>query len=440
MKEDDIALDVFMKVRNLSEKIYRQLLQVTPGGVNSPVRAFKEIGILPLVVERGSKDTIWDVDGNPYIDYCGSWGALILGHANGEVIRPAIEQIQNGSSFGITTPFEQKLAEKIQTIVPSMENVRFVSSGTEASMSALRLARGYTGRSTIVKFNGNYHGHMDALLVQAGSGATHLPKKAATLGIPEETVKYTVSLPYNDIDACREFLRACPDVAAVIIEPVAGNMGLVGAKRDFLEMLRDETQKQSSLLIFDEVISGFRVGLKGVQGLHGITPDLTCLGKIIGGGFPAAAFGGRKDIMEYLAPLGPVYQAGTLSGNPVAMVAGYHTLSVLEQEGFYELLQEKTDYFLNPIEEYIRKKQLDVFLSRQGSMFSFFFGTTSVESGEDAKKCDMALFKKFFLHLLDRGIYFSPSAFETCFVSSAHEWEHLAITQQHILDFLYALD
>jgi len=321
-----------------------------------------------------------------------------------------------------------------------MQKIRFVSSGTESTMSAIRLARGYTGRSTIVKFNGNYHGHVDALLVSAGSGATDLPKRAATLGIPEDSVKFTVSLPYNDVKTCRSFLRKCKDVAAVIVEPFAANMGLVPGTKEFLTMLREETKKNGSLLIMDEVVTGYRVGLTGAQGYYGIDPDVTSLGKIIGGGLPAAAFGGRKEIMDKLSPLGPIFQAGTLSGNPLAMAAGLVALKELETPKYYESLHEKAEFLLQPIEEYIQKKQLDIFLSRFGSMFTFFFGIKEAKSQEDVKKADPAMFRRFFLHLLHKGIYISPSVYEVSFVSSAHTWENLEKTRTAILEFLSQID
>lgn len=301
-------------------------------------------------------------------------------------------------------------------------------------MSAIRLARGYTGHSLIVKFDGHYHGHSDALLISAGSGVTHLPK-STSLGVPKGCIQHTISLPFNDIETCRTFLQSSEDIAAVILEPIAGNMGVVPAKREFLEMLREETEKKQIVLIFDEVITGFRVALRGAQWLYGIVPDLTCLGKVIGGGFPAAAFGGKKEIMDCLAPLGAVYQAGTLSGNPVAMCAGLETLLHVEQPGFYADLEEKTNDFLAPIRHAIQVKNIPAAVQSAGSMFTLFFGPTKIESRTDLKALDLSLFKRFFHYLFERGIYISPSAYEAHFLSSSHTEEHLKDAQKVILDF-----
>ncbi len=426
------------KSRTNSETLFERACQVLPGGVNSPVRAFFSLEMTPLVVARGLGDTIWDVDGHTYIDFCGSWGSLILGHVHPQVARAAIAQINHGSSFGITTEIEEILASQIIRHMPSIEKIRFVSSGTEATMSALRLARGYTGKDLILKFDGNYHGHADHLLIGAGSGVSFLPPGSA--GVPEEMVRFTRSMPYNDVAATRAFLRDNRNIAAVILEPIAANMGLVPATLEFLEMLREETAKTGALLIFDEVVTGFRVGLHGVQGLYGIKPDLTCLAKIIGGGFPAAAFGGKREIMERLAPLGDVYQAGTLSGNPVAMSAGLAVLRELEKPGFYDQLEAKTHQLLKPVAEIIQRKKLKVYLSQKGSMFSFFFGVDKASSKDDLKTLDHALFKQFFAFLFDRGIYFSPSPYETCFISSAHTDEHLRYTQEQLCIFFEKLD
>lgn len=424
--------------RKESEAIHLQSCTLMPGGVNSPVRSFKNLDMLPLIVERGKGDTIWDVDKNPFLDFCCSWGALILGHAPDAVVRIACEQMAKGSSFGIATPYEKTLAHKIIHYLPSIDKLRFVSSGTEATMSAIRLARGFTGRSLIVKFDGHYHGHSDGLLISAGSGVTHLPQ-STSLGVPRECIKHTISLPFNDIETCRTFLRSTDDIAAVILEPITGNMGVVAAKREFLEMLREETEKKQIVLIFDEVITGFRVGLRGAQGHYGIAPDITCLGKVIGGGFPAAAFGGKKAIMDALAPHGAVYQAGTLSGNPVAMCAGLETLIHIEQEGFFERLAQKTEDFLAPIRHMIRVNNLPIFLSSVGSMFTFFFGLKKVESRKDLQALDLGLFKRFFHYLFERGIYISPSAYEAHFLSSSHTEEHLEEAKIAILDFLKAM-
>jgi len=427
--------DVSLK-REKSASIYERLCQIIPGGVNSPVRAFKDVQTVPLIIEKGRGDQIWDVDGNAYIDYCGSWGALILGHAHPCVVEAACSQILSGSSFGITTSVELSIAEQVQKHIPSMEKMRFVSSGTEATMTAIRLARGFTGKSRLIKFNGNYHGHSDGLLVQAGSGVMNLNPESSSLGIPKELVQHTISLPYNDRHIIREFLRSQKDIAAVILEPIAANMGVVPADLEFLEILREETQKAHVILIFDEVITGFRIGLKSAQGFYGITPDLTCLGKIIGGGFPAAALGGRAEIMDCLAPCGGVYQAGTLSGNPVAMKAGLAALQEVEKPGFYQDLEAKTNLITQPVQEMIEKKQLKACVQQKGSFFTLFFGLNKVKKKEDLISLDENLFRQFFQFLLQNGVYFSPSPYEACFVSSAHTEENLIKTRNLILQFL----
>ncbi len=419
--------------RKKSEVFYEKALQLFPGGVNSPVRAFVGLGLTPLIVARGKGAIIWDIDDNSYIDFCGSWGALILGHAHLVAIDAARKQLELGSSFGITCEAEATLASLIQKHVPSMEKIRFVSSGTEATMSAVRLARAYTGKSKVIKFEGNYHGHADSFLTGAGSGVSHLP---ACPGIPPEMVQSTLSLPYNDIETVRRTLEENTDVAAVILEPIAANMGIVPSWYPFLEALREETKKRGIVLIFDEVITGFRCGIKGAQGDYGIIPDLTCLGKVIGGGFPAAAFGGKKEIMDLLAPLGQVYQAGTLSGNPVAMSAGAAVLQEVAESNFYEPLNLRTHLFLEPIYEKIHHEDLPVYLVSRGSMFSLAFGVRQVSSYEDVKKIDKECFSRFFSYLLERGVYISPSPYETHFVSGAHTQEQLAFTQKLILDFL----
>lgn len=423
--------------RSISKSLYEKALKVIPGGVNSPVRAFQALGIHPLVVKQGKGSKLVDADGNSYIDYCGSWGALIHGHCHPAVTAAAIKQVEQGSTFGILTETEVTLAAKVTKLMPSMPSVRFVSSGTEATMSAIRLARGFTGRSLIVKFSGHYHGHADHLLVQAGSGLTHLNPASSSLGVPADFVKHTLCLPFNATEQCRAVLREKrEEIAAVIVEPIAANMGVVPPQKGFLEMLREETQKNGSLLIFDEVITGFRVALQGAQGLFGITPDLTTLGKIVGGGFPAAAFGGRRHIMEHLAPLGGVYQAGTLSGNPVAMEAGLAALTLLETPHFYQTLHEKTKILTHPIQEKLRQKKLPACLQEVGSLFTLFFGSKQVLDFEDVKKLDPVLFKRFFCFLLERGVYFSPLQCEANFVSMAHSEEDLLYTRDVILEFL----
>ncbi|MBS0604334.1 MAG: glutamate-1-semialdehyde 2,1-aminomutase [Verrucomicrobia bacterium] len=427
-----------MRQRPQTEILYRDSCALMPGGVNSPVRSFKGMEMTPIIVREGKGDTICDVDGHRYIDFCQSWGALILGHSPDHVIIRAAEQLARGSSFGIATPYEKELAEIIVRHLPSIERLRFVSSGTEATMTAIRLARGFTGKSVIVKFNGHFHGHSDSLLIKAGSGVSHLPE-ASSKGIPEELVKLTASLPFNDIQTARSFIRSRDDIAAVLLEPVAGNIGVVPAKREFLEMLREETAKKGIVLIFDEVITGFRVGLNGAQGYYEITPDMTCLGKVIGGGFPAAAFGGKKEIMDMIAPLGPVYQGGTLSGNPLAMCAGIETLRTIEKSGFFSDLEQRLEEFLEPIRKTIERKKLPIAVQSAGSMFTLFFGVHKVESREDLSAMDEERFKHFFRHMFERGVYLSPSAYEAHFISSAHTDGNLQIAQSLILDYLNKL-
>ena len=428
-------------MREKSRAIYDASIAVIPGGVNSPVRAFPGLDMVPLVAASGQGDTVWDVDGHAYIDYCCSWGALILGHAHPSIVAAACHQMAKSSSFGIMTPYEEELASRIIAHVPSLEKIRFTSSGTESTMSTLRLARGFTERPFIVKFNGNYHGHVDDLLVEAGSGVTDLTPTSSSKGILEQAIHYTLSLPFNDIEVCREVLqKRGQEIAAVLIEPIAGNMGLVPASQEFLRMLREETQKQRIVLIFDEVITGFRVGLKGAQGKYGIDPDLTCFGKVIGGGFPCAAFGGKKEIMDHLAPLGAVYHAGTLSGNPVAMCAGLATLQEIEKEGFYQQLKAKTDLLTKPICQALQELNLNACIQQVGSSLTLFFGCRKVDSKEDLKTLDHALFKKFFTAMFQEGIYIPPSPYETWFVSSAHTEENLQKTADRIVAFLYTLE
>ena len=423
-----------------SAYIYERLCEVIPGGVNSPVRAAHEVQHTPLVVDRAQKDQVFDMDGNAYIDFCGSWGALIHGHAHPAIIKACYKRMCKGTTFGITSGIEEKLARKIVELIDSIEKIRFVSSGTEATMSAIRLARGFTKRDKLVKFAGNYHGHADLLLVQAGSGVFSLAASSSA-GIPQGVIQDTICLPYNDVEACRRFLCDPANqskIAAVIVEPIAGNMGVVPASQPFIQMLREETSRMGALLIFDEVITGFRVSLKGAQELYAVRPDLTCLGKIVGGGFPAAAFGGRKEIMDLLAPLGPVYQAGTLSGNPVAMEAGLQSICLLEQPDMYAQLQSKTDLITAPVKAALEKKQAKACLQQVGSMFTLFFGKTSVTNMQDAKELDLPMYSRFFKHMFDLGIYIPPSQHEAWFVSSAHETHNLKKTRDAILEFIYA--
>src|SRR5581483_8954846 len=371
--------------RPQSKKAFTELQEYIPGGVNSPVRAFRDLKITPVVAERAFRDTIVDQDGNEYIDFCMSWGPLICGHAHPQIVQAVTERLKKGTSFGCTTELEGKLAKKIRKHMPTCERIRFVSSGTEATMSAARLARGYTGKPLIVKFSGNYHGHNDSFLVQAGSGVLGLTPTSTSAGIPQEFLKWTACLPYNDVEALDRFLSVpenAKNLAAIIVEPIACNMGVVPGTHEFLQHIRKKTKELSALCIFDEVVTGFRLGLGGAQKYFGIEVDITCLGKIIGGGFPCAAFAGKKEIMEKLAPLGPVYQAGTLSGNPVAVEAGYQTLCLVEEKGFYEMLQKKMDLFLTPIESFIEKEGINACLQRQASTFTLFFGKKSVKNME----------------------------------------------------------
>lgn len=427
-----------MHKRTSGDEIYEKLCEVIPGGVNSPVRSCKGMGQLPMVASHAAGDMIYDVDGNGYIDYCCSWGPLIHGHAHPDILNAAQSRMMMGTSFGVTTPIEEKLARKIVELIDSIEKIRFVSSGTEATMSAARLARGFTKRDVIVKFTGNYHGHADFFLVQAGSGVIGITPTSSSAGIPENVVKHTICLPYNDSAAFIAFMKDPlyrGQIAAVIVEPIACNMGVVPATREFLQTLRNETSKIGALLIFDEVITGFRVGLEGAQGLYGIRPDLTCFGKIIGGGFPAAAFGGRQDIMDHLAPLGPVYQAGTLSGNPVAMEAGLMSIQLLEKKGFYEELERKTNLITEPVKDLISKKNLPICVQQVGSLFTLFFGRHEVRNMEEGSRLDLERFAQFFRYMFTNGVYIPPWQYEAWFVSSAHQDKHLIKTRDLILKF-----
>lgn len=417
---------------------YEKLCEVIPGGVNSPVRACPGMDQAPLVADYAYEDMVVDVDGNHFIDYCGSWGALIHGAAHPEILECAKKRMEKGTTFGITTAIEESMARKIVDLVPSIEKIRFVSTGTEATMSAIRLARGFTGKELIIKFAGNYHGHADFFLVKAGSGVSNL-NASTSAGIPSDLIKQTICLPYNDIEACLNVfndINLQNKIAAVILEPIAGNMGLVPASSEFIAMLVKETKKHGALLIFDEVMTGFRVALKGAQELYGVTPDLTCFAKIIGGGFPAAAFGGRKDIMDCLAPLGSVYQAGTLSGNPVAMEAGLKSLTLLEAQGFYEELERKTNVITEPVNKYLTDHDINACIQQAGSMFTLFFGSKRVVDMDGALNCDKEQFKSFFKFMFANGVYIPPLQMEAWFVSNAHTDEHLEKTRDLILQFL----
>ncbi len=408
-----------------SRKLFQEAQDSIPGGVNSPVRACKSVDCIPLFIERAQGSRIYDVDGNSYIDYVGSWGPMILGHRHPEVIKLIEFELGQGTSFGAPTVLEVRLAEMVKDAVPSIEMIRMVNSGTEATMSAVRLARAFTGRDTIVKFDGCYHGHADALLVEAGSGVATLGIPGSP-GIPGACTADTISLPYNDSDAVRSVMDARGDaIACIIVEPVAGNMGLVPPAAGFLETLRTETEKHGALLIFDEVMTGFRVAYGGAQALFGITPDLTCLAKIIGGGLPVGAYGGRRDIMEKVAPVGPMYQAGTLSGNPLAMAAGVATLKALQQPGIYEALEEKSRRLAIGLQGAAVVTGLPVTFTRVGSMMGMFFTDGPVASFADAKKSDLKMFAAYYAAMRERGIYLAPSQFEASFVSAAHSVEDI---------------
>jgi len=413
-----------MKLEN-SQNLFNRAIEKIPGGVNSPVRACRSVGSNPVFIDRAIGCLLFDADGNRYIDYVGSWGPMILGHRHSVVIE-AIENVLNrGTSFGAPTDLELELAEIVIEAVPSIEMVRMVNSGTEATMSAIRLARGVTGRDTIIKFDGCYHGHADTLLVEAGSGVATLGIPGS-LGVPASFVAHTLSLPYNDIDLVKKVMAEQGDsIACIIVEPVAGNMGLVKPVGGFLESLRDLTTECGSLLIFDEVMTGFRVAYGGAQELYGILPDITTLGKIIGGGLPVGAYGGNREIMEYIAPQGPVYQAGTLSGNPVAMAAGIETLKLIGHSGFYDALDEKADRLANGLKKAAEKAGAEVFLDRVGSMLGLFFTEKQVKNFEDAKTSDLKKFSAYYRNMLQRGIYLAPSQFEALFISAAHNLDHI---------------
>ncbi len=413
-----------------SQTLFEQSLVHIPGGVNSPVRAFGSVGGTPVFFQRAKGATIWDADGKPYIDYVGSWGPMILGHADPDVIDAVCEAAKNGLSFGAPTSLELEMADLLCGLLPSMDQVRLVSSGTEATMSAIRLARGYTGRSTIVKFEGCYHGHVDSLLVKAGSGALTFGNPSSA-GIPEDTTRHTLVLGYNDVSQLEETFSAMGDrIAAVIVEPVAGNMNLVAPSMEFLSALRRLCTAHGSVLIFDEVMTGFRVGASCAQGLFGITPDLTTLGKVIGGGMPVGAFGGRREIMQCIAPVGPVYQAGTLSGNPVAMAAGLATLTKVTAPGFHENLAAKAVRLTEGLVSVASRHGVSFSAQAVGGMFGLYFRETPPSSYAEVMECDKAAFNKFFHFMLGEGVYFAPSAFEAGFVSGAHGDQEIDQTLQ----------
>ena len=403
-----------------NQELFEQSQRHIPGGVNSPVRAFKSVGGTPLFFQRGRGAYVWDADDNAYIDYVGSWGPLILGHAHPAVVKAVQQTAENGLSFGAPTALELEMADLLCQLVPSMEQVRLVSSGTEATMSAIRLARGYTGRSRIIKFEGCYHGHADSLLVKAGSGALTFGQPTSA-GVPAEFAALTSVLDYNDSEALeRTFGEVGDQIAAVIVEPVAGNMNLIAPHPEFLQIMRRLCTKHGAVLIFDEVMTGFRVGLECAQGLYGITPDLTTLGKVIGGGMPVGAFGGRKDIMQCIAPLGAVYQAGTLSGNPVAVAAGLATLKQVQAPGFYQQLASATQRLMTGLSEAARACNLPFSAQHVGGMFGVYFRATLPQSYAEVMQCDKAAFNRFFHSMLEAGVYLAPSAYEAGFVSAAH--------------------
>ncbi len=411
--------------RKKSIELYRRALSMIPGGVNSPVRAFKAIGITPTFIKGAKGSKIWDVDGNEYIDYVGSWGPMILGHAHPKIVAALKKIISKGTSFGAPTPLEIRLAIKVKKAFPSMELVRMVSSGTEAVMSAIRVARGYTGRDKILKFEGCYHGHGDSLLVKAGSGAITLGIPDS-LGIPEDLAKHTLTAAYNDLEGVRGLVSQFPgQIACIIVEPIAGNMGVVLPERGFLEGLRRICDEEGIVLLFDEVISGFRAAYGGAQELYGIKADLTCLGKIIGGGLPVGAYGGKEKIMERVAPLGGVYQAGTLSGNPIAMTAGIETLELLKSKKNYQDLGEKTSYLAENILRLAEERGIPLSINHTRGMLTLFFTEGPVRDYRTAKMSDTKRFAQFFIEMMEQGIYLPPSQFEAWFISLAHTQKDL---------------
>lgn len=411
-----------------SRELFEKAKGLIPGGVNSPVRAGKAVGLDPPFISRAQGCHLWDVDGKRYIDYVCSWGPMILGHGHPKVVKALQQRIPKGTSYGAPTPLEVEMAQTITEMVPSIEMVRMVNSGTEATMSAIRLARGYTGRDKIIKFEGCYHGHADSLLVSAGSGVATFGIPGCP-GVPADLAGHTLSLRFNDISQVTETMDLFGhEVAAVIVEPIPGNMGVVLPKEGFLEGLRELTRKHRSLLVFDEVISGFRVGPGGAQGLYGIQPDLTCLGKIIGGGLPVGAYGGRRDILASMAPEGSVYQAGTLSGNPLAMAAGLATLKELRKGGIYRELEEKGERLFAGLADAAHAAGLEVQVNRTGSMGTLFFTREAVTDFTSAKKADTRIFGRFYASMLGDGIYLAPSAFEAWFVSMAHDEKSIGKT------------
>ncbi len=414
--------------RKRSIALYQKALRVIPGGVNSPVRAFKAIGIPPVFIDRGKGSKVWDVDGNEYVDYVGSWGPMILGHAHPKVVSALKKAAPKGTSFGAPTALEVELATQVKKAFPSIELVRMVSSGTEAAISAIRVARGYTGRDKILKFEGCYHGHGDSLLVKAGSGATTfgIPD---SLGVPADLAKHTLTAPYNDLEHVRGLVSRYPgQIACIIVEPIVGNMGVVLPEEGFLEGLRRICDEEGIVLLFDEVITGFRVARGGAQELYGVRADLTCLGKIIGGGLPVGAYGGKREIMERVSPLGGVYQAGTLSGNPLAMTAGIETLKLLTSKKVYQDMDKKTVFLTDAIANSAEEKGIPLTINRTIGMFTLFFTEGPVRDYPTAKKSDTRRFAQFFIEMMNEGIYLPPSQFEAWFLSLAHTQKDLERT------------
>lgn len=416
-----------VRVDGRSRTAFEEAKQYIPGGVNSPVRAFKSVGITPIYIDRGEGSRVYDIDGNSFIDYVGSWGPLIMGHAHPDVISALQEAVVKGTSFGAPTLIETEMAKLVCERVPSIDIVRMVNSGTEATMSAIRLARGYTGRSKILKFEGSYHGHADSLLIKAGSGVATLGLPDSP-GVPEGVASNTITVPYNDLESVQlAFEKFGEEIAAVIVEPVAGNMGVVPPQPGFLEGLRKVTKEHGSLLIFDEVMTGFRVGLHSAQGRFGVTPDLTCLGKVIGGGLPVGAYGGRRDIMEQVAPTGPVYQAGTLSGNPLAMTAGYTTLKLLTPE-VYDRLEQLAARLQAGFERNAKETGIPVTINRVGSMVCPFFTDRQVVNYDMAKTSNLDHFRRYFAGMVNHGVSVAPSQYEGMFVSGVHTNEDIDAT------------
>ncbi|GAB2190435.1 glutamate-1-semialdehyde 2,1-aminomutase [Sessilibacter sp. MAH2] len=414
---------------NRSEQLFESAKNFIPGGVNSPVRAFKAVGGTPVFFEKAKGAYLYDVDGKRYVDYVQSWGPMIVGHAHPDVIQAVIDKIQYGLSFGAPTEIETTLAEQLCQIIPGMDLVRFVSSGTEATMSAIRLARGFTGRDKIIKFEGCYHGHSDSLLIKAGSGALTLGVPSSP-GVPASLAEHTITLTYNDIEGVKQaFAELGEQVACVIVEPVAGNMNCVPPIPGFLECLRQQCNESGALLIADEVMTGFRVSLKGAQGYYGVTADITTLGKVIGGGMPVGAFGGRRDVMEQIAPLGPIYQAGTLSGNPVAMAAGLANLNLIQQDGFYDKLVASTDKLVAGMREVADKLEMPFTTNSAGSMFGFFFTEEDkITNYQQVMACDTGKFNRFFHGMLKEGVYLAPASYEAGFMSAAHSDDDIQFT------------